>query len=249
MNAVLAEIFRSGTVEGINGAIQPLHSNLDQREGELLQQLIAADARVNRTLEIGCAFGISSLFICEALRGRQHASHTAIDPFQHSQWDGVGLNNIRRANYDFFTLIEEKSEFALPRLLQQEEESYDFILVDGFHTFDHTLVDCFYATRLLRIGGYLVIDDVVMPAVRRAMYYLRNYPCFSIAGSVSDPLRMTAKRRLARTLFSPLPSQTAEAILATSFQEKLFTNEQTRMVALKKTEQDTRPWDWYSANF
>jgi Methyltransferase domain len=68
------------------------------------------------TLEVGCAYGLSSLFICSALQERHGATHTIIDPYQNGY--GVGIRNLEDAGLRFFNLIENKSEFALPKLLE-----------------------------------------------------------------------------------------------------------------------------------
>jgi len=94
------------------------------------------------------------LYICSAIRGRDGASHTILDPFQHPEWDAVGITNLEKAGIDFFNLIERKSELALPVLLDQMEGAFDFIFVDGWHTLDQVLLDCFYATRLPRVGEW-----------------------------------------------------------------------------------------------
>ena len=149
---------------------------------EFLFDLISRDPAVRKTLEVGCAYGLSSLHICMALQGRPGAAHTIVDPFQNTQWDGVGTMHLERAGVDFFELVEARSEFALPRILEENEGQFDFVFIDGWHTFDHTLLDSFYANRLLRVGGYLVIDDAGMPPVYRAISFLKNYPCYREIG-------------------------------------------------------------------
>ena len=139
-----------------------------------MKSIIEANPAICKTLEIGCAYGISSLFICLSAEGRCNFSHTIIDPFQFSQWKGIGVNNLKLAGVQNYKLVEKKSEFALPELLEKGEGKFDFIFIDGWHTFDHTLVDCFYSTRLLRVGGILVIDDVAYPSVARVVNYLKS---------------------------------------------------------------------------
>jgi hypothetical protein len=139
---------------------------------------------------------LSSLHICKALQSRTRASHTIIDPFQTTQWDGVGVKHLEEAGIRFFNLVEVKSEFALPRILEQGEGRFDFIFIDGWHTFDHTLLDCFYATRLLRVGGYLAIDDVIFPAVRRVVDFVLNYPCYELFRSLGTDLRMVVLKKI-----------------------------------------------------
>src|SRR5215813_8547482 len=58
-----------------------LQWNISAEEGRFLQELIRAK-RPSKSIEIGCAYGISSLFICEALREVGAKSHTIIDPYQ-----------------------------------------------------------------------------------------------------------------------------------------------------------------------
>ena len=197
MNEAIAELYATGLVVGRSGRVHQLHSAIDPEEGEFLSSIIRGDPTIRRTLEVGCAYGLSSLYICAAIRGRAGASHTIIDPYQSTQWDGAGARQLEDAGIDFFNLVERKSEFALPRLLEHNEGQFDFVFVDGWHTFDHTLLDCFYASRLLRTGGVLAIDDVMFPSVKRVVRYLKNYPCYEQVGSVSDhqETRMVALRK------------------------------------------------------
>ena len=133
------------------------------------------------------------LHICAALRGRKGVSHTIIDPYQYTSepsgksWDGAGIAGLERAGFDFFHLLEMRSEFALPKLLEQGENQLDLIFIDGWHTFDHTLLDCFYATRLLRIGGILILDDVRRPSIKSVVKFLKSYPCYEEIGHVGEP--------------------------------------------------------------
>ena len=116
MNKVIDEIYNSRSVVGANVKVLELHSEVDRQEGEFLYNLIKNDSSIKKTLEVGCAYGLSALHICEALRGRMDAEHIIVDPFQHTQWESAGILNLEKANIDFFRLIEKKSEFALPHL-------------------------------------------------------------------------------------------------------------------------------------
>ena len=180
-------LYKTRTVTGPTGKEHSLHSEIDAQEGALIFNTINNDPTVLKTLEVGCAYGMSTLHICAGLQGRTGAHHTILEPNMYL-WDEVCPTNLKRCGVDYFTLREEFSEFAMPSLLKNNEGSFDFILVDGWHSFDHTLVDCFYATRLLRVGGYLVVDDVAhFPAVKRAVDFISTYPCYQLAGSVPQP--------------------------------------------------------------
>ncbi|MTI29215.1 class I SAM-dependent methyltransferase, partial [Xanthovirga aplysinae] len=119
------------------------------------------------------------------LENKKNVSHTIIDPYQTSDWKNIGITNLRKANIDFFELIEKPSEIALPQLLN-EKRKYDFALIDGWHTFDHTLIDFFYLNRLINTGGIIVIDDVGLPSINKLMRYILNYPAYELIGNVEN---------------------------------------------------------------
>jgi hypothetical protein len=249
MNATIQKIFETGQVTGRSGKVYQLDYCVDLDEGEFLTSIIQDDPGVVKTLEVGCAYGISSLFISSAIHGRNGAFHTIVDPFQNSEWDGVGIKNLEDAGFDYFDLIENKSEFALPQLLEKGEGQFDFIFIDGWHTFDHTLIDCFYATRLLRVGGYLAIDDVGFQSVRRVVNFLSNYPCYEFHGSVSLKKKRKVRPFLLRCLMFPVRRSFWAKVLSPSYYQWIFENRIPDMVALKKISEDKRNWDWHNDVF
>ena len=67
----------------------------------------------------------------------------------------------------------------MPELLEDNEEKFDFIFIDGWHTFDYTLLDFFYADKLLRKGGIIIIDDAKHLGVAKCVRYIdTNYRNF-----------------------------------------------------------------------
>ena len=61
----------------------------------------------------------------------------------------------------------ERSETALPRLLA-EGRNFDLAFVDGNHRFEGVFLDLVYCGKLLRPGAVVFVDDMQLPAVRRA---------------------------------------------------------------------------------
>jgi predicted O-methyltransferase YrrM len=249
MREIIEEIYSGQRVRGRSGMAHRLHSAIDPEEGQFLERIVKADPTIKRTLEVGCAYGLSSLHICTGLQGRAGARHTILDPFQNSQWDGAGIRNLEEAGVDYFEWIEELSEIALPRLLEEGEGGYDLVFVDGWHTLDHTLLDCFYATRLLRIGGLLVVDDIILPPVRRALSYVSQYPCYKPVSSLSAEQSPTLRLRMLRTFLSAVPAGRRRALLHPDLEHRLFGDRTVRMMALQKVGADTRGWDWYPPDF
>lgn len=159
-------------------------SAITREEGLFLRRL-ASGQQVKRTIEIGCANGISALYLCSGLLGKQGAAHTAIDPFQQTGFQGRGVENVRRAGIDFFGLIERPSEIALPALLQ-DGARYDLAFIDGLHTADQTMIDFYFLDRMLRVGGILVFDDVNSRAVNKVARYVSTYPNYRLVGTAGE---------------------------------------------------------------
>ena len=176
-----------------------------------------------------------------------------IDPLQSTRWHSVGVQNLRKTGFTFWELIEQPSALALPSLLASGLK-VQFALIDGWHTFDQVLLDFFYVDKLLEDGGIVAFDDVVMPAINRAVRYLLNYPNYRIVETVDEsaPPKVSPKRRVfdfvLRRLTNAVPSRIREEYFSDSWlrpSEKIGLN--GRMVFLQKSGPDTRSWDWYKS--
>lgn len=242
---LLQQIYETGEVKDEAGQPHELHSHIDREEGQLVHSLLKQH-KFTTTLEIGCAFGISSLYICDALSHQESPRHTIIDPHQTAQWHGIGVANLKRAGLHFFELIEKPSEIALPTLLAQGR-SFHFAFIDGWHTFDHTLLDFFYVDRLLEEGGVVVVDDVNFPSVRKVIRYISNYPNYRLVAACRT--RPSAKRRLVHACISllakTLPNAVDEVISDSWRCPASLPGFRCSMVALQKTGPNTRNWNWY----
>ncbi|HZM05604.1 MAG TPA: class I SAM-dependent methyltransferase [Candidatus Saccharimonadales bacterium] len=249
MNSFIESIYKSRRVTGRSGKEHELHSEIDPAEGNFIEKVISKNPAISKTLEIGCAYGMSSLHICHAINSRPDAYHIMLDPFQYTMWDGVGIKNLEDSGIHFFKLIETKSEFALPQLLQVEEAKFDLIFVDGWHTLDHTLLDCFYATRLLKIGGFLILDDVAQDAVGRVVDYLSFYPCYEVYERVISSVAVSLKRRMVGGVLSVIPDAIKTRLFHPTLVREVGQKFRTGMIALKKVSQDERTWDWFPPDF
>lgn len=253
MNPILTEILATNMTRDENGNTVELHSSVQTEEIEFITELIKKH-HLSRAVEVGCAMGISSMTIAEGIKGVDGSFHYIIDPFQKSQWKNIGISNLKRAGFDNFRLVEDYSEFALPALVK-DGVRVNFGFIDGWHTFDHTLIDFFYINRMLEPGGVVIIDDVHMPAVNKVIRYLYNYPCYQFAGSVENK-NITSQRKVfdsAAKVFSGLKYVTGKKVAAELYNPKLLRSDKelslnSSMIAFKKISADERDWNWY-ANF
>ena len=241
MNPFLKQLIISGVVADAAGEYLPLHSNTSLEQCEFLQAIVRRSEAVE-CLEVGLAYGISAIAICEAAAERTGGTLTTVDPFQCTAWSNVGIVNIERAGYSgMATHFEEHSQTLLPYLLRQGAR-FDFVYVDTTKVFDAVLLDAYFATRLLRVGGVVVFDDCSWPGVRKVMRYLTQWPHLSLFDTHATRrprLMANAGGKLAkvipgsrRLLRSEIVQPDSELGIA------------AECVAFQKTAEDERPWDW-----
>jgi predicted O-methyltransferase YrrM len=144
------------------------HVSIGPEEGAALRDWVRReDAR--RTIETGLGFAVSTLFVCEGLLANgSDGRHVAIDPRLPNSHVDAGLRTLEQAGVrELVEFHAEGSEVALPRLLA-EGRQFDLAFIDGNHRFEGVFLDLVYCGRLLGPGGIVFVDDMQLPAVRRA---------------------------------------------------------------------------------
>lgn len=237
MNSLIEQIYASGQIEGPGGdSITLFPTSIPYEEGEALYRLVRA-TKPKQTLEIGMAYGISTLFLCQAHHDNGGGRHTAVDPFEHTRWQSIGLLNVRRAGLEgVLRFFEHASHQILPQLIQKNER-FELIFIDGSHLFDYAMVDFFLVDKLLEVGGYVVLDDTGLPSVRKLLAFVlrnRNYYISPEFPATSDPLWKKPLRLLRYVSQAPLDLLPA-----------LVTFSQRRFCVLRKASEETRRWDHY----
>lgn len=175
---VLKDILSSGFTRDPAGNSIKVHSEIKPAFAQALYENVYAMApRV--VVEVGMAYGISSLAILTALRDLGgERKLISIDPYQARDWDNCGLAAVKRGDLqDLHEHIDEPSFLALPNLLGKGV-TVDFGYVDGWHTFDYTLLDFWYLDRMLPVGGVIGFNDCDWPAVHKTLGFVtthRNY--------------------------------------------------------------------------
>jgi predicted O-methyltransferase YrrM len=177
-NTILQNIFaKSAVVDKKNKPIK-FTSGVSPIEGWYLYQTVLINIDINTIVEVGMAYGTSALYICQALKNKNSAGKLiSIDPNQSTQWQSIGLLNLKRAELSgYHELMEMGSEIAMPQILKSTKK-VDMVFFDGMHLFDYTLIDIFFACKILRIHGVLIVDDIRHRGVSEVINYIRkNYP-------------------------------------------------------------------------
>ncbi len=144
---------------------------LPRADADVLRDILVAE-KAQVVIEVGLAYGVSALAVAEAVAvaGDADANHLIIDAFQDHFHDS-GWNALVRAGLgSVCTLLRERSQIALPRLLT-EGFSADAAFVDGSHIFHNVFVDLALLRNLVRPGGLIILDDCDLPSVATAVRY------------------------------------------------------------------------------
>ncbi len=138
-----------------------------------LSSLIRNVPSPGRILEVGLANGTSSCVIVNAMK---QGHLTSIDPYQTKArpqgYEGAGVARVNKLTKRH-TLIEEFDYIAMAQLMKAGAQ-FECILIDGFHSFDLTLLDFFYADKLLVPGGLLICHDSSSLPVYKALRWLEE---------------------------------------------------------------------------
>lgn len=175
---ILRKMLTENRTIGRSGKVfSQLDSNSTLNNLRFIQKVVREN-KPERTLEIGLAFGASTLVFCTEHERLGHAAtkqHTAIDPYQpYPVYDEAGVYAVERAGLaNFLDYRPEFSEFVLPRLLETHQR-YDFIYVDGSHLFENVFLDAFYGARLLNDGGLIAFDDSTDAHVAKVLSFIRT---------------------------------------------------------------------------
>ncbi len=173
-------------------------------EGNALRDWVVKES-VARTIEIGLAYGVSALFVCEGLlmNGHANAQHVVIDPFQSTGYKDCGLQSLDEAGVAH--LIEyhaEESQTLLPKFFS-EGRRFEMAFVDGSHLFERVFLDLIYLGRLIEPGGIIFIDDYQLPAIAKCVAFCLTNLSWAIEEvSQPDELHQWAVLRTPRNAIS-----------------------------------------------
>jgi predicted O-methyltransferase YrrM len=246
MNSVLAEIEKTGMMVLPSGESIKAHSHVGSGSGRVIRHAIEV-AKPKVACEVGLAYGVSSLYILDAMQENGGGRLIGMDPAQHDgTWSGGGLHNIQRAGYaDRYEFHEDTSQRVLPHLAEAGTR-IQFGFIDGWHTFDHTLVDFFYIDQMLDVGGVVVLDDVGYPGLRRLAHFIvsnRDYEILDFDPAPARPSWKSSLKRVLQTILNPLVRDNFTPDERTVALEREVNKAQ--LIALRKKGHDQRSFDHF----
>lgn len=248
MSSVLSEILETGFTKTASGNDTiKVHSSISLSEGQFLQRIIK-DLDPTLSLEVGLAYGISALFICDALNVRDATQHIVIDPYQKdSTWKGIGIANLRRAGHGRIVQFIETPSYRALADLEKSGQRIDFAFIDGWHTFDFTLVDFFFIDRILNVGGIVAFDDANWPAIRKVCRFVKTNLTYSVLGTDGSDGTSSLKRRVFQNTLRYTPRS---KLLSGILRSEVVTPDESiglagNCIAFRKDACDSRRWDHF----
>lgn len=176
----LLSMYRSEPQLGADDQRHPIGNvaGMSPEEGMTIYDLCVS-SKPKATLEIGLAFGYSTLYFLSALAKNKRGTHTAVDPLQSSIFFGVGARLAQTSlrengqKADAFRLIEERSDRAAVDLARAGAK-FEVIFIDGNHRFDDVLTDFYLCAPLCIIGGHVILHDMWMSSIHTAASFIRT---------------------------------------------------------------------------
>lgn len=143
-------------------------TSITEKEAQFIFDFLI-EKKINKTLEVGFAYGCSGSHILSATKD----THYAIDPFQDA-YQNLGLKNIETLGLsEHLHFMREYSHSALPKLFEQGVK-VNFAFIDGGHRFDDIFIDFYYVDLMLNQNGYVLLHDSWMRSTRWAASWIKN---------------------------------------------------------------------------
>lgn len=246
MLPLLETIFSTMEIENPKHEYVKLHSHTSKEQGLFLQEIFDL-VKPSTSLEVGLAFGISSLFILEKHREYEHQAkaHLIIEPFP---WDGVAEYNIEKAELIKYTDIRYlKSHDILPKLYY-EQHRIQYAYIDTLKKFDTVLQDFYFIDKILDVNGVIIFDDCDggWLGIQRVARFVNTLPHYKVLAA-HNKTKLTIKKKIAvsvlKFVINILPFK-KRFYSTLNFKTDAELGLDYRCIAFQKTGEDERKWDW-----
>jgi FkbM family methyltransferase len=193
--ARIEQIYASKLVAGEDNATYSIIPEaVPPERGRFLLEACRAHGGAN-TLEIGMAWGLSTLHIFQALadKGVTAPHHVIMDPFQAGVHHNAALRTLNELGLGpYVEFYPEPSGLVLPRLVA-EGRLFDFAFVDADHRFDGVFIDMFYVDQLLKPGAVAVFDDTNWDGVFLACRFAETNYGYEAIAELANPGKSSSR--------------------------------------------------------
>jgi predicted O-methyltransferase YrrM len=170
----IRQAYHLGYIEGSDGHCYEIFPDSVTPDRAAFVESVCSSARPTATLEIGMAWGLSTLGILSTLSesAQRFSPHVVIDPWQTRRYRQAALLSLRRAGAEALIELHHQTSVAvLPKLLGH---TFDFVFVDGNHHYSAVFCDLWLLHPLLKPGSIVVVDDVWFDDIRRACKFAES---------------------------------------------------------------------------
>jgi predicted O-methyltransferase YrrM len=218
------------------------NDGIKESEGEMLLRM-CQEVQAMTTLETGLAFGASALvFLHHHTTYAKGGKHFAVDPNQLTSYRGAALRIINDAGYaSCFQLLNGPSHLEIPKIIESKT-TLDCAFIDGWHTFDYTLVDFFLIDKLLRPDGLVAFHDMYGPAKQKVLRFILSHRDYEIL----KRYRISGKeRRILMLKFFVSRLLKRPSLLLSSYHWEYQLFDSSGLIVLKKKSSYEPNYDFY----
>lgn len=243
LNTVLENIFKTKQAKDLSGNIRDVNDMISRDEAfALLKMFEKANTKIS--IEVGLAHGVSALVFCQAHQesNKTKNTHYAVDPNQLSSYNSAALCALEKAGYlDYFKLLNGPSHLEIPELIKQNIK-VDCAFIDGWHTFDYTLIDFFLIDKILKPGGYVAFHDTYGRAKQKVINFILSHRKYEIDDALmnfsTEPFLKILKFFIWRIYKDPM-------LLFSWFHWKYQLKSSSGLIILKKIEDFEPNYDFF----
>jgi predicted O-methyltransferase YrrM len=246
----LEKIFELNSIEtDISGNRILLHSNTSRGQGLFIQKMFEL-AKPQKSIEVGFAYGISTLFILEMHRNNNaiEKAHVVIEPDDY--WGNTALYNIEKENLDYYLDIQNDFSDKVLTKFFHENRRFQFAYIDTTKVFDIVLQDFYFINKTLDVGGIIVLDDCggAWPGVQSVARFINTLPHYKFLDGYNS-VTPTFYRKIALSITSvilKLLPYKKKLYPTIDFKSDVDLGLNFSCIAFQKISEDTRNWDWNS---
>lgn len=248
MLASLKKIFETNSIEiNSSGETIPMHSNTSAEQGLFLQKIFD-EIKPSQSIEVGFAYGVSTLFILEKHReyNSKDGAHLVIEPFD--AWGTAAEYNIEKEGLSRYMNLQRNFSDKVLATLFLKNHRVQYAYIDTTKQFDVIMHDFYFINKMMDAGGVIILDDCGggWPGVQRAARFFSKLPHYEVM-DVHNKIVVSAKRKFIKKILSLL-------IDLVPFKKRIFpatdfsTDEALGLdyscIAFKKITEDKREWNW-----